>query len=83
MSEVVAFPQQFHRDARGKILPIIIMMDYGRRAAPRFYVTMEELDGGWSSYEYIGNRHCDALDAIDRVKAEREIGDVRYVVGEA
>jgi hypothetical protein len=81
MNKIVDLPRPLPRNARGKILPIVEMTDYGRHFQPRFYVQMHEIDGGWTSYEYVGNRHCDALDAIDRIKRERTIGDIDYEKG--
>jgi hypothetical protein len=81
MNKIADFPRPLPRDGRGRLLPVVVMADYDRRTAPRFYVTLHELDGGWISHEYIGNRHHDALDAIDRLRAERAIGDIVYEKG--
>jgi hypothetical protein len=74
-------PRPLPRDARGKYMPIVVMTDYGRRTSPRFAVELVELDGGWSSAEFLGDRHHEALAAIDRLKAERTIGDVVFEKG--
>ena len=80
-SNVVYLPRPLPRDARGKYLPIIYMTDFGRHVSPRFYIELVEVDGGWSSAEYSGDRHHEALAAIDRLKDERTIGDIRFEIG--
>ena len=82
MGEVFHLPRPLPSDARGKLMPIVTMVDCGRRASPRFCVDFHEIDGGWTSAEYRGDRHYEALAAIDRLKAERAIGDIWYEIAE-
>jgi hypothetical protein len=80
MSEVVSFPA-FKQPRRERLPSVVEMTDYGRRESPRFFVHFHEVDGGWSSYEHIGDRHVDALATIDRVKRER--GNIEAIYSNA